>query len=230
MIARLRRLLLILAFTPLAACAAGDSGLTLAEGRGSMPVYVVSDGWHTGLVLPRGVLRGPWPEQAGVAASRYVEVGWGDKAMYLAEQGTTRLVWGAAFGSTGSAMRVAPFDVSVAQQFAGFEVLEVRLAPRALDELSRFVAASFAHDRDGKLVLLTRKEADLSAFYLSTGRYHAFNTCNTWVARALRMAGCPIHPILTLTAAQLMHQVRSFARPLAPPPVSLFGGGLDMAS
>ncbi len=37
-----------------------------------------------------------------------------------------------------------------------------------------------------------------------------FNTCNTWVARALRSAGRPIIPALTLTAAQLMEQVATF--------------------
>jgi hypothetical protein len=48
-------------------------------------------------------------------------------------------------------------------------------------------------------------------FYRSRERYHAFNTCNVWVARALREAGCPIDPAFALTVDELLQRVRPFA-------------------
>jgi hypothetical protein len=44
------------------------------------------------------------------------------------------------------------------------------------------------------------------------GRYSLLNTCNTWIASALRAAGSPITPLWTPTAAGVLRQVRSFGR------------------
>ena len=58
-------------------------------------VYVISNGWHTGLVLPRGqVSSEAWPEQDEIAPAPYLEVGWGDSAAYLADRITVRLALG----------------------------------------------------------------------------------------------------------------------------------------
>ena len=47
-------------------------------------VYVVSRGWHTGIVVRHeDIADGLWPEHPDFAPSGYVEVGWGDWAFYL---------------------------------------------------------------------------------------------------------------------------------------------------
>ncbi len=89
------------------------------------------------------------------------------------------------------------------------EVAELRLTPREFDDLSRFISKSYARDGTGHTIRLARGYTDNSAFYLATGRYHLFNTCNTWTAKALRAAGCPLVAALTLTASQLMDQALS---------------------
>lgn len=203
--------LLTLIIVLLAGCVGGVPVGDLAGHRPARSVHVVSNGWHSSLVIERTAISAAvWPEQSDFADSRYLELGWGDKAAYMADRLTTRLGLRAAFGSTASALQVAGFDGPVLEQFRGLEVAVVPLEPRAFDALGRFIHASYARDRDDRPVPLGPGYSNESAFYLATGRFHVFNTCNTWVARALRSAGVPIIPALTLTATQLMQQVASF--------------------
>jgi uncharacterized protein (TIGR02117 family) len=194
---------------PLAACLAG---LPATGPPGAVPprlIHVVSDGWHSAIVLERADVRSagePWD----LAGSRYVELGWGDQVAYTAHRMTSGLGLHAAFRSTSSALYVAGFSVPVLERFPGLDVVVVSLEPWALDGLSDFVRQSFARDRFGHVIRAGSGYADESAFFVATGRYHLFSTCNTWVARALRAAGRPIIPGLTHTASQLMIQAAAF--------------------
>jgi len=203
--------LLTLLILPLAGCAGRAPVGDLAGNRPTRSVYVVSNGWHSSLVIEQAdISAAVWPEQLDFADSRYLELGWGDQTAYMADRLTTRLGLRAAFASTASALQVAGFNGTVLEQFHGLEVAAVPLDPRAIDALGRFIHASYARDRDDRPVRLGPGYSNDSAFYLATGRFHVFNTCNTWVARALRSAGAPIMPALTLTATQLMQQVATF--------------------
>lgn len=206
-----RSLLVVLLVLPLAACLGRVPAAGPGDAGSSRSIYVVSNGWHSGIVLERArISPSVWPEPSDVAGSRYVEVGWGDEAAYTAHRMTTRLGLSAAFRSTSSALYVAGFNAPVLERFEGLDVVVLPLEPPALDALSRFIRESVARDRLGNAIRLGPGSADESAFYRATGRFHLFNTCNTWVARALRSAGRPIIPALTLTAAQLMEQVATF--------------------
>lgn len=170
---------------------------------------MVSDGWHSTLVLERARVLPP-VEPPAFVGSRYVEVGWGDRAACTAPRLTSQLGLRAAFRSTSSALHVAGFSEPVLERFAGLDVVLLPLDPAAVDELSQFIAQSFARDGTGHAIRLGPGYSTESGFYSATGRYHLFNTCNTWVARALRAAGRPIMPSLAHTASQLMGQVRTF--------------------
>jgi len=202
-----RWILAVLSALSLAACAGRPPAEFLADPAELRSVYVVSDGWHTGLVLPRGQVSSEvWPEQDDLGPAPYLEVGWGDRGAYLADRITMRLAFRAAFGSASAALQVAGLDVPPSERGREIEVAELRLTPREFDNLSRFISESYARDDAGHPIRLARGYTDNSAFYLAIGRYHLFNTCNTWTAKALRAAGCPIAAPLTLTAPQLMDQ------------------------
>jgi uncharacterized protein (TIGR02117 family) len=201
----------VLLLLPLAACAGRMPAVRARDTAPSTAVHVVSNGWHSGLVLqPAQLSASAWPEAVDFTAFRYVELGWGDAAAYTADHLTTGLGLGAAFHSTASALYLVAFTAPLGERFEGLDVVMVPLEPPALDTLARFIRQSFARDRWGHLIWIGPGPAEESAFYLATDRYHLFNTCNTWVARALRSAGRPITPAVTLTAAQLMQQVASF--------------------
>jgi len=50
-----------------------------------------------------------------------------------------------------------------------------------------------------------------SRFYPARGKFHLFNTCNSWTARALATAGFDVEPSGTYRAEGVMGQIR--ARP-----------------
>lgn len=71
----------------LAACAGRPPAVLMTDVTGSRSVYVISNGWHTGLVLPRGQVSAEvWPEQGELAPAPFLEVGWGDREAYLADR------------------------------------------------------------------------------------------------------------------------------------------------
>lgn len=130
----------------LAACGGRIPGPALGGPHSAKSVYVISDGWHTGLVLARAQISATaWPEYADFARSGYLEVGWGDEAAYAADRLTTQLALGAAFRSGSSALHVVGFDTPVAERFHDIDVVEVRLAPEAFDRLSGFVHRTSIH-------------------------------------------------------------------------------------
>lgn len=205
----MRWLPVVLLVVPLAACVGRLPASGLPDAGPPQLVYVVSDGWHSALVLEAAQILSAFEPPAFVG-SRYLEIGWGDRAAYTAPRMTSRLGLRAAFRSTSSALHVTGFSEPVLERFARLDVVLLPLDPPALDELSQFIAQTFARDGSGHAIRLGSGYSSESGFYSATGRYHLFSTCNTWVARALRAAGRPIMPSLAHTASQLMGQVRAF--------------------
>ncbi len=48
-----------------------------------------------------------------------------------------------------------------------------------------------------------------SNFYDARGRFHLFNTCNTWTARTLRAGGVNLSPSGVITADELVVRLRA---------------------
>lgn len=212
-------LLLALPYLWLAACSAGVSGGRPPDTALREPVYVVSNGWHTGVVVPgRPFASGRGIGSFGPGRFRYLEVGWGDRDAYLADRITPRLALRAAFASRGSVLLVTGFDQTIPERYQGLDVIELRLSDGALGSLARFIESSLAGDTGGRLVRLEPGSTASSAFYPARGHFHLLNTCNAWTARALEAAGLPLTPALTLTAYHLMQQVAPLGRRVAVGP------------
>jgi uncharacterized protein (TIGR02117 family) len=180
-------------------------------------VYLVSHGWHVGLVLPREDLAGVGPPAPpGGRLVQYVEVGWGDGDYYPAKRGTLPLALRAAFHSRSSVLQVIGFDGPVAEMFPRSKILAIDLAPAGLAALSRHVEASQAVDQAGRPVVVAPAQYGVGAFYLARGRYRLADNSNTWVARGLKAAGCPIDVDAAVTAGAVLHQAVRFARVVRP--------------
>jgi uncharacterized protein (TIGR02117 family) len=176
-------------------------------------VYLVSHGWHVGLVVPRdAVPPGAWPEADDLPRSRYLEVGWGDGDYYPARRGTIALAFRAAFRSRWSVLQVVAFDADVARAFPGAKILAVDLSPHGFAALVRYIHEAYIHDAGGRPVRVAPAAYGVGAFYLARGHYDLRHNSNTWAAAALRVAGCPIDPSEAVTAGALLHQAAVFAR------------------
>ncbi len=198
---------------PLALAAALAGG---AQAPGAEPpatsVFVVTHHWHTGIAVrtaevpPRG-----WPDATVFAGAEFVEVGWGDRAFWMAPRETIGLALKAAVASEASVLRVLWFDGPVERALPASDVVELPVSRRGLAALVEFVAESYARTPAGQPIDLGPGPLPASRFYLATGRYHLFHTSNRWTAEALRRAGLPFAGS-SLTAGSVMCQAAQGGR------------------
>ncbi len=179
---------------------------------------MVSHGWHAGLVLPsRAAALADWPLGSNPRLAEQVEVGWGERDYYTTSDPGWWLAVKAVLVPNESVLHLVWLDARLEESFSGSEILQIRLSASGMEQLSRYIGDSFARNEQGLGIDLGAGKYGDSRFYLSRERYHAFNTCNVWVARALHAAGCPISPAFALTVKDLMERVRPFATQVQAP-------------
>ena len=181
-------------------------------------VLVTSNGWHSGIVLARtDVPAAAIPESADFPAAAYLEFGWGDAVYYPAPRPHLGLALGAIFPGPAVVHLVGLPD-HPARVFPTAQVVRLTLSPPAFERLIAHLAAAF--ERGG--AERAQPSADglypFSRFYPGTGRFHAFNTCNTWTAQALQAAGLAIEPEGVQTVGELMARLEAALprRPIFP--------------
>jgi len=184
----------------------------------SKTVYVVNhNDRHTGIVVKRqDIPTNIWPEHHDFAAFDYVEVGWGDRDYYQTEQPTLWMTVKAALWPTESVLHITGFSAPVQRYFPESEIIEIDLSQRGFERLCMFIGNSYAKDSSGKAIKLGPGLYKNSQFYLARGKFHALKTCNTWTAKAIRSAGCPITPLYAITARNVMYQGRKCGRIIQP--------------
>lgn len=206
-----------IALALLAAGAPGHAADATPSPGADRPVYLVSHGWHVGLVLRReDVAAVGLSRTLALGSFRYLEVGWGDGDFYPAPRGTLGLALRAAFRSRSSVLQVVGFDDEVAEMFPQAKILKVDLSPDGFAALTRYVEASYAVDAQGRPIVVAPASYGVGAFYLARGRYRLLDNSNTWAARALKVGGCPIDAEAVVTAGGVLHAVAPFARVVRP--------------
>lgn len=208
----------VVAATVSAAPASAESVPSIGASLGSRrPLYLVSHGWHVGLVLRReDVPAAVWPEKDAFGPVRYLEVGWGDGDYYPAPRGTIPRALRAAFCSRWSVLQVVAFDREVAEMFPRAKILRIDVPPARITAVARYIEHSYAEPRPGDPVVVAAAPYGSGVFVAARGHYSLRENSNTWTARALRIAGCPIDVDAALTAGGLLHQAAPFATVVRP--------------
>jgi uncharacterized protein (TIGR02117 family) len=180
----------------------------------AVALWVVDHGWHTAIVVRRAdVERARWPEIDDFPTATLVEIAWGDREFYMATPATAWMAIKAAFGTSASVLHVVGLDAPIAVTFPGREIVELAVSRSGFDALTRFVSDEYERDAGGRPLRLQRGLYGPSWFYAARSRYSLSNTCNTWVARALQVAGLPVSPSGVITAGGLMKQARAARAP-----------------
>jgi len=185
-------------------------------------IYLVSHGWHAGIVVKRAdIPPGTWPQHNEFPGAEYLEVGWGDKDYYMTPEPHLGITLKAGLLPTASVLHIVGFRGVVTRYFPYSEVIRIELSEAGFQRLCGFLENSYVRDEAGLSQPLGPSLYGDGQFYLSRETYHAFNTCNAWTARALRIAGCPIRPSTNLRVETLMTNVAKFGtviqtRPSAP--------------
>lgn len=170
--------------------------------------YVVSHGWHTGVVVSREDVIGMAPELADdFKTGRYLEIGWGDEQFYQTPVFSLSLALRALLWPTATVLHVVAVPDRPQDYFPASEVIAITVPPVGYTGLLAFIAGSFKRTAGHEIIPLGPGLYGVSQFYPAQGVFHAGNTCNTWVAKALAATGYPLADPKTITAAGLLSQL-----------------------
>lgn len=220
---KMKRFLLVVICIACSSCAGPEikSDLPSEPDEPARTIYLVSHGWHAGIVIRRNdILDTVWPENRDFPDAEFLEVGWGDSDYYQTPDPHWAITIKAALLPTLSVLHIVGFSGSISAYFPYSEIIEIQLTEPGFERLCRYIAASHAKDTAGNSVPLGAGLYGTSRFYLSSETYHLFNTCNAWTAKALRTAGCPVTPAVTITVDNLMSRVRTFGKVIQPKPTN----------
>jgi uncharacterized protein (TIGR02117 family) len=171
-------------------------------------VFVVQQRWHTGIVFrTKDVDPEIWPEIERYTDRNFVDVGWGDERFYQAMGDPVGLALRSMLFPTRSVLLVYPFNLPLQRTYGrDARIIRIPLNSQQFTALTRFVSDRYLRDEHGQARPSTiHGVSDL--FFLAGGKYHVFNTCNTWVAHGFKAAGFRIRSRCVLNANQVFKQM-----------------------
>ena len=171
-------------------------------------VYIVNHGYHTGIVLPKKDSNPYIHSFDDFKNARYLEIGWGDEIYYQAETNTLWMGIRALFWPTDSVLHVTALQTDPLTYFSNSEVVHLKLSKTGFIRLVKFIHNSFTLNEKKEIIKLGSGLYGTSMFYRAEGKFHLFNNCNTWSARAIRSSGFPINTCCIFTADDLIHQLK----------------------
>ncbi|MDJ0929095.1 MAG: DUF2459 domain-containing protein [Gammaproteobacteria bacterium] len=170
---------------------------------------MLSHGWHTSLMINReDLVEVQAPLAADFSDDEFLEIGWGDQRFYQATDPTVGMALRAVLWPTETVLHVVGMSAAPEDYFGGADVFVVSVPEAGYQELLTFVAASFARSADDELIKTGPALYGGGWFYRAEGKFHAANTCNTWVAKALAAAGYPYAGTSTIRASGVESQLR----------------------
>jgi uncharacterized protein (TIGR02117 family) len=172
-------------------------------------VYVVQQELHTGIIFNISEVDTViWPEASEFEAFNFIDIGWGDYDFYQAPDNDPLLALKAIAVPTTSVLRVDAFRIPPDAYYGNYQKLRFCMSRSRFDNLCRAISDSFDRDAAGK-AMVTQKAYGLK-FYQAKGKYHAMNTCNTWVAKIFREAGFDNRVKGIIIARQLFSALSEF--------------------
>jgi hypothetical protein len=186
----------------------GAEGRTAAPSGGGSAIYIIEEGYHSGIIISREILAMHGSVLAGETAPwDWCDIGWGDRDFYTGKSDGCRGGFNALFLSSTSVVHVKCFRSLEDYWRRGSFVLKINLTGSQTALLCRYIDRSLK-TVSGKPVAVSRNFMSGGAFYESGLRYHAFNTCNTWIAGALKDSGLDVSLFMLCTAGSLKSRIR----------------------
>jgi uncharacterized protein (TIGR02117 family) len=231
-------LVAVLVVAAIATIRSGDARLyPPAPGAPRVEVHIVTNFYHSGLIVPREALaeaaqRRKLPALAAVTAQfapyERLEFGWGDEGFYTrvptSAELTTALALRALFlPGNPSVLHVVGFSEPPRIVYPQADLVALTLGEAGFDRLAVMLDATFARKgRDGSVEELGRGLYGHSLFYRAVGTFNVLRVCNHWIADLLGAAGVPTSPVLATMPQGLLWDLTwraGAARvPLTPPP------------
>jgi hypothetical protein len=179
-------------------------------GQATTTVFVVDNGFHSNLVVPRAALFAQ-PHAAALATALvtdkpWVSIGWGD-AKYYTEQG-----FGLGRMFSGLRALLLPGNRSVVHieglngepdKVYASGVKSIQLSNAGLEKALGRVDKSLAMDGDGQPQRSDGPHQADEGFFHSVEHFSLVHLCNHWTADLLDAAGVPTTPVIDTLPAGL---------------------------
>jgi uncharacterized protein (TIGR02117 family) len=183
-----------------AAASEADSGPRIV-------IYVIRRRWHTDIgfnaadvPLPLAAVRSKLP------AAHYLLFGFGDRHYLMTKGRSPAGLLGAVWPGPGVVL-VTGLTATPEEAFGNEGVIRLTLSADQARHLEQFVWKTLATTDSVPTGLGAGPYAG-SYYYAATVGYSGLNTCNTWTAEALKVAGLPVNSFGVELSGQVWHQVR----------------------
>ena len=190
-------------------------------GSDTIEIFVVSNGYHTGVALPRATLA-EFASRRGYGALiavtqrfayPWIEIGWGDEGFYrqvpTIDDLTLPIALRALFRpGNPSVLHVVGIGTDPAAVFPQAELVAIPLSATGFDRLAAKLDATFVPPQASALRDVGKGLYGPSLFYPAVGRFSILRVCNHWIAELLSAAGLPSTPVLDTFSRGLMLDLR----------------------
>lgn len=179
----------------------------------SIDIYVVSHGWHTGVIVPTEELKDSFFVQLKeYPSAKYLEIGWGDLDFYRTPDIDYLITVKAAVLPSTSALHIVQITVEVEKYFLYSDLIKLNFSREKFNYMVDFIKSAFATDSLGRVIPIDKGIYGKSTFYLGHEKYYFPKTCNVWTARLLTAGGIPINPLFSQRAGPLMHKLAEYGQ------------------
>ena len=159
-------------------------------------IFVSSNAVHAEILVPVRTEFVDWtrlfPSQSFKSDTQrmtHVAVGWGDREFFVNTPEWSDLTAGTALSAMFLPSKACVHaTMTQPERYTGLR--SVKIVPEQYGRLIQYVRASLRLTEDGESIPLTEAGyGPYDAFFEAHGIYCFFNTCNSWLGRALKKAG-----------------------------------------
>lgn len=179
----------------------GLSRITVAaepSGNNNIPMYILTNGVHTDLVIPVRNEQIDWSKSVLFAntigkdtTAEWIAFGWGDKGFYLETPTWADLKFSTAFKAATGLSTAAIHATFYKSLREGKDCIRTSIDSARYARLVAYIQQSFRRNDKGQVmnIVTNANYGRTDAFYEAKGCYSLFHTCNTWANSGLKACG-----------------------------------------
>lgn len=182
------------------------------DGQGLVPVYLLSDRYHTGMVFCYSWLleHGFVPPAGFPADTLYVCMSWGNRDAYSHQGLNTPYKWlRVLLTPTPSVMELIPCNWSVPEVLPGQRIWLKMVERERGTGLAHFLNQCTKDGPSGRPIVVEKSSWGNGVQLEADASYFVPRVCNVWTAQAIESMGYPINPWLGITASSLVAQLEA---------------------
>jgi hypothetical protein len=173
-------------------------------------VYIINTNIHTGIFISINDESAKYIEALKYYTDyEYADFGWGEETVYQTHAETYCMDAKAILLVNPSVVRVEGYNGTIESlvKWSGFSI-KFSLTSGQFKQLCGFINESFIKNSDGSTIITSQESSGRITFFKSVYKYHLFNTCNTWIAKALKNSGIEVSDFFIITSGQLYRSIK----------------------